>query len=58
VEHCRRRGGAVAVAVRRRSQRRAGEHGDLKRARAPGGDGDAIPVLELAEEAVEVGCRR
>jgi hypothetical protein len=58
VEHCKRRGGAVAVTARRRSQRRAGEQGDLKHARAPGGDGDAIPVLELAEEAMEVGCRR
>jgi hypothetical protein len=58
VEHDRRRGGAAAVAARRRSWRRAGEHGDLKRARASGGDGDAIPVLELAEEAVEAGCRR
>jgi hypothetical protein len=58
VEHCRRRGGAAAVAARRRSQRRAGEHEELKRTRAPGGDEDTIPVLELAEEAVEVGRRR
>jgi hypothetical protein len=58
VEHCRRRGGAAAVAARRRSRRRVDEHGDLKHARALGGDGDAIPVLELAEEAVEAGCRR
>jgi hypothetical protein len=57
VEHDRRRGDAAAVAARHRSRRRAGEHGDLKRARAPRGDGDAIPVLELAEEAVEAGCR-
>jgi hypothetical protein len=58
VEHDRRRGGAAAVAARRCSRRRVGEHRDLKRARAPGGDGDAIPVLELAEEVVEAGCRR
>jgi hypothetical protein len=58
VEHCRRRGGAAALAARRRSRRRAGERGDLKHALAPGGDGDAIPVLELAEEVVEAGCRR
>jgi hypothetical protein len=32
VDHDRRRGGAPAVAVHRRSRRRAGEHGDLKRA--------------------------
>jgi hypothetical protein len=49
---------AVVVTARRHSRRRAREQGDLKRTRAPGGDGNVIPVLELAEEAVEMGCRR
>jgi hypothetical protein len=46
------------VAARRRSWRRASEHGKLERAGAPEEDEDTIPVLELAEEAVEVGRRR
>jgi hypothetical protein len=58
VEHGRQRGGAAAVAARRHSRRRAGEHGELKRARALGGDEDTIPVLNLAEEVVEGGRRR
>jgi hypothetical protein len=58
VEHDRRREGEAAVAVRRRSQRRAGEQGDRTRARAPGEVGDAIPVLGLAEEVAEGCCRR
>jgi hypothetical protein len=57
-EHGRRREGAAAVSGRRRSRRRTGEHGQLKCARAPGEDKDTIPVLNLAEEAVEVGRRR
>jgi hypothetical protein len=57
VEHDRRRGGAAAVAAHRYSQQRAGEPGDLARARAPGGDGDAVSILRLAKE-VAVGCCR
>jgi hypothetical protein len=57
-EHGRRRGGAAAMSGYRRSWRRTGEHGEPKRARAPGGDEDTIPVLNLAEQAVEVGRRR
>jgi hypothetical protein len=58
VEHCRRRGGAAAAAARRRSQRKVGERDDLTRARASGGDGDAISILGLAEEVAEGCCRR
>jgi hypothetical protein len=58
VDHDRRRGGAAAVAAHHRSRRRTGEHGDLKRARAPGGVGDVIPVLGLAEEVAEGCCRQ
>jgi hypothetical protein len=45
------------VAARRRSRRRAGEHGDLKRTRAPGGDKDVISILRLAEEVTEGCCQ-
>jgi hypothetical protein len=65
-EHGRRRRAAAAVAAQRRSRRRAGERGELTRARAPVGKGEAIPVLGLdggvAERAVddeaELGRRR
>jgi hypothetical protein len=57
-EHGWRRGGAAAVSGYQRSWRRTGEHGEPKRARAPGRDEDTILVLNLAEEVVEVGCRR
>jgi hypothetical protein len=54
------------VTARRRSWRRTGEQGRLTRARAPGGDGDAVPILgsgeEVAKRAVddeaELGRRR
>jgi hypothetical protein len=46
------------VAARRRSRRRAGEQEKLTRARAPGGDGDAISIHGLAEEVAEGCCRR
>jgi hypothetical protein len=58
VEHGRQRGGAAAVSGHRRSRRRAGEHGQPRYARAPGGDKDAISVLSLAEEVAEGCCRR
>jgi hypothetical protein len=65
-EHGRRRRAAATVAAQRRSRRRAGERGELTRARAPVGKGEAIPVLGLdggvAERAVddeaELGRRR
>jgi hypothetical protein len=58
VERDQRRGGAAAVAARRRSWRRAGEQGKLTRARAPRGVGDVISVLGSAEEVAEGCCRR
>jgi hypothetical protein len=56
----------VAVAARRCSWRKAGEQEEVTHARAPGGDGDAVPILgsgeEMAERAVddeaELGRRR
>jgi hypothetical protein len=58
VERDQRWGGAVAVAARRRSRRRAGEQGKLTRAQALGGVGDVISVLGSAEEVAEGCCRR
>jgi hypothetical protein len=57
VEQDQRREGAAAVAARRRSRRRAGEQEKLTRARAPGGDGDAVSILGSAEEVAEGCCR-
>jgi hypothetical protein len=47
----------VAAMACWRSRRGAGEHGQRKRAKAPGRSKEAIPVLNLAEEGVEVGRR-
>jgi hypothetical protein len=58
VEQDQRREGAAAVAARRRSRRRAGEQEKLTRARAPGGDGDAVSILGSAEEVAEGCCQR
>jgi hypothetical protein len=51
------RGGAAAVSGHRHSRRRAGEHGQVRRARAPGGSKEVIRVPNLAGEGVEVGRR-
>jgi hypothetical protein len=53
------RGGArpAAATVCWCSQQGAGEHGQPKHAKAPGRSKEAIPVLNLAEEGVEVGRR-
>jgi hypothetical protein len=40
------------------SRRGAGEHGQTRRARAPGRGKGAIPVPKLAEDVAEEGCRR
>jgi hypothetical protein len=58
LERDQRRGGVAAVAARRRSRRRAGEQEKLTCAQAPGGVGDVISVLGLAEEVAEGCCRR
>jgi hypothetical protein len=42
----------------RRSRRRADEHGQVRRARAPGESEEVIPVPNLIGEGVEVGRRR
>jgi hypothetical protein len=57
-EHGRRRGGVAVATACWRSRRGAGEHGQPRRARAPGGGKGVIPVLKLAEEVAEDRCRR
>jgi hypothetical protein len=58
VEHGRQRGGAAASTACWRSRRGAGKHGQPKRTKASGRSKEAIPILNLAEEGVEVGRRR
>jgi hypothetical protein len=57
-EHSRRRGGAAGATSCWRSRRGAGEHGQLRRTRAPGGGNGAIPVPKMAEDVAEERCRQ